>query len=89
MKLGALVVDQVMHCTAFGDIIFGSILEVASPGSAVESVGLRCDGIEIDPRNIASVNAGWQVLAIKTARHAASCRSLGDLAAEAEMRDAA
>jgi DNA modification methylase len=56
---------------------------------AAERTSRRCYRLELDPTHVDAISRRWETLTGGSARHAASGRSLDDLAREVEAANAA
>ncbi len=89
VKPVAMVADAILDCTARGDIVLDAFLGSGTTLIAAERTGRRCSGLELDPPYVDTIIRRWQGLTGGSAHHVASGRSFDDLAAEAEVVDAA
>ena len=84
-----MVADAILDCTARGDVVLDGFLGSGTTLIAAERTGRCCCGLELDPGHVDTAIRRWQKLTGGTARHAETGRTFDDLAAEAEVADAA
>jgi DNA modification methylase len=84
-----MIADAILDCTARGDIVLDGFLGSGTTLIAAERTGRRCYGLELDRHYVDVIIRRWQGLTGGRAHHAVSGRSFDDLAAEAEVVDAA
>ena len=84
-----MIADAILDCSARGDIVLDAFLGSGTTLIAAERTGRCCSGLELDPPYVDTIIRRWQGLTGGRAHHAVSGRSFDDLAAEAEVVDAA
>ena len=70
-------------------MVLDSFLGSGTTLITAERTNRRCYGLELDPTHVDAISRRWKTLTGGSARHAASGRSLDDLAREMEAANAA